>query len=196
MIESTRTRINENVEDPLKQALDPSNAFVLLGLKEEQAAIKQSSGNAKLRVTLLTDDQKLLPRLQRSLGRLQADITCIETVNQANKLINSGQSDITIVDVQGADRWPGAAFQLFDERAARDLVVILCRDNGDIRNYRERSLHAFDIFPIDAIDDHRFQCVIQAALLRAEVVSSEKHGDDIDPRSLRSLTCSLPVACD
>lgn len=196
MIESTRTRINENVEDPLKQALDPSNAFVLLGLKEEQAAIKQSSGNAKLRVTLLTDDQKLLPRLQCSLGRLQADITCIETVNQANKLINSGQSDITIVDVQGADRWPGAAFQLFDERAARDLVVILCRDNGDIRNYRERSLHAFDIFPIDAIDDHRFQCVIQAALLRAEVVSSEKHGDDIDPRSLRSLTCSLPVACD
>lgn len=196
MFEPAIKRDNDNRREPLHQNMDSDDAFALSKLKKAPATIKRKSGDAKLRVTLLTNDQNLAPRLERSLGLLRADVMRVETVGRANKLINSGQSDITIVDVQGADGWPGAVFQHFDKRAAHDNIVILCRNPGDVRNYRERSLEAFDIFPIDAIDDHRFQCVIQAALLRAEALPSEETGDEIDPRSLRSLISSLPAFCD
>lgn len=196
MFEPAIKRDIDNRKEPLHQDMDSDDAFVLSKLKKAPATIKRKSGNAKLRVTLLTNDQNLAPRLERSLGLLRADIMCVETVERANKLINSGQSDVTIVDVQGADGWPGVVFQSLDERAAHDNIVILCRNPGDVRHYRERSREAFDIFPINAIDDHRFQCVIQAALLRAEAPPSEKNGHGIDPSSLRSLMSSLPAFCD
>jgi len=182
-------RHSDNCREPLQQGLDSDDGFALVKPKETPAAIKRSSGNAKLRVTLLTDDQKLASRLERSLSLLRVNIMCVETVDRTNELINSGQSDITIVDLQGTDRWPGGVFQLFDERASQDVIVILCRNIGDVRNYRERSLHAFDIFPTDAIDDHRFQSVIQAALLRAEVLLS----DDVDPCGSKRMMSSLPA---
>lgn len=143
--------------------------------------LNRRSTETVLQITVLSDDQELMPRLERSLRALRADFTFVETIDEANELINSGQPDLTIVDIQGADGWPGLVFQLFDERAANDVVVVLCRDADDTRHHRKRALHAVDIFPSDAIDDHRFQCVIQAALLRADAVPSDERGHGIAP---------------
>jgi len=160
-----------------KANMGSDDAFVL----KMPAPVNRRSTDTALQITVLSNDRELMPRLERSLRTLRANFTCVETIDAANKIIESGQTDLTIVDVQGADVWPSLAFQLFEEWAASDIVVVLCSDADDARHHRERSLHTVDIFPNDAIDDHRFQCVIQAALLRAEVVSSDKIGHGIAP---------------
>lgn len=196
MFEPAFVKYNDSRRETSQRGMDSDDACILAKQEEKPATIKRNSGSAKLRITLLTDDENLVSRLEHSLGVLQANIMRVETIDRTKKLIDSGQSDITIVDVQRAGVWPACAFQLFDELADRDLIVILCRDAGDVRNYRERSLHAFDIFPIGAIDDHRFQWVIHAALLRAEALPQKKNGDDANPCGLRSLVSSLPAFCD
>jgi DNA-binding NtrC family response regulator len=143
--------------------------------------VHQRSTDTKLQITVLSDNRVLMPRLEYCLRTLGANFTCVETIDEANGIANAGKSDITIVDLHGADAWPGHVFQLFDERAASNSVVILCSDANDANHYRERSRYAVDIFPDDAVDDHRFQCVIQAALLRAEAVSSDKREHGIAP---------------
>ncbi len=157
--------------------MEPHNTLVPFKPKESAAKFQRAHLDTALRVTVLTGDHDLAARLDRSFRLLRAEVTQVEKIEQAKELIDLGLSDATVVDVHGADGWPGVVFQLFDDRAKRQAVVILCNDAEDARHYQERSQHIIDIFPNSVVDDLRFRCVIQAAMLRVEAAEPNQNID-------------------
>lgn len=129
------------------------------------------------RVTILSNDDGLALRLQNSLSELQVNILHVETMDQANLLIDFGFSDLTIVDVNGTDAWPGLVFEYFHNEARHHRILMLCGDADETSHYRERSHHAIDVHRLDFVSSSRFPDLVHQILTSRPVVdeaSSEK----------------------
>jgi len=136
----------------------------LCKVQKMATATTRQPENRAYRVTVLSDQQDLALRLERSLSDLQIDIMHVETIDQADTLIDFEFSDMTIVDINRAAAWPGLVFQHFDSKAEHHHVLMMCDDAEEMRHYRERSVHAADILPIQAIDSPHFPGLVLEAL--------------------------------
>lgn len=132
------------------------------------------------RVAFLTKRLSLKATMRWTLPASRYALAQVSSPDLIKKAMNRRICDVAIVDIERKDEWPGAVFSRFDQAAANFPVIILCKERHQILNYLWKAQHVTDIVAYETISDPRFHNLIEAAVLRAELVKDIGVGDDWD----------------
>lgn len=125
-----------------------------------------------IRVNVLTRNQQLVERIDQQLSSKSQELSHVDNIADAERIAETHQCDVTIVDLSIGEVWPDTVFGIFENRADEIPLIILCEKADEVRTYRERARCGIDILPIKAVDDRRFYSALQAAVLRSDMATS------------------------
>ncbi len=158
----------------LRDALVP---FLPAGMHAQQEKIDTPT---RTRVAFLTKRFELKAKMRWALPSSRYALAQVSSSALITKAVNKRLCDVAIVDIERQDEWPGAVFSRFDEVAASFPVIILCKERHQILNYLWKARNVTEIVAHETISDPRFLSLIEAAVLRAELVKDIGIGDDWD----------------
>ena len=129
------------------------------------------SSHRPIRINILTRNRQLIEQINQLLSSTDHELCHVDNIADAERIAETHQCDVTIVDLSVGEVWPDSVFNIFESRAHEIPLIILCEKADEVRAYRERARCGIDILPIRAVNDRRFHSTLEAAVLRRDMAA-------------------------
>lgn len=142
---------------------DAPTAFIP---KRSNLETGQVTSRSRTTIALQTEDSHLRCQIEAALAHRDITVQRLGTADEALHRANAAKADVLMIHFQRSDIGPNIACRLHDAAMNGLPTIVFCNSPDEARACMMWSTRIIDILPVQAIRDHRFPAVIDAALLR------------------------------